>query len=182
MRLAALLICLSTPAFGWQSSFSGSVCLLTHETEEAEVVVRHDPRQTLPYAIQIRRTASVWQAAPLFSIRFDGPGELTISSDRYRLSGDGAVLEVADKAKAYKRGVDTWRTRAAMLERLSQRMRFEVWREGCLQDDHAFDAVICAYTAYLWARDGWQLPEENREVFAEDGWIWFPAAEENPKR
>jgi predicted nuclease with RNAse H fold len=48
------------------------------------------------------------------------------------------------------------------------------WRESGVQNDHLFDAVICAYTAYLWARDGWQLPEAGREVFAVDGWIWTP--------
>lgn len=48
------------------------------------------------------------------------------------------------------------------------------WREFALQNDHLFDAVICAYTAWLWARDGWQLPEEDRDVFTVDGWIWIP--------
>jgi predicted nuclease with RNAse H fold len=48
------------------------------------------------------------------------------------------------------------------------------WRERGVHNDHMFDAVICAYTAFLWARDNWQLPEEGREVFAVDGWIWMP--------
>ena len=80
----------------------------------------------------------------------------------------------AEAARGYKRAADTWRVRAAILEALSSTLRFEVWREGCLQDDHLFDAVLCAYTGYLWARDDWQLPQEDRDVFAEDGWIWFP--------
>ena len=45
-----------------------------------------------------------------------------------------------------------------------------------VQNDHVFDAVMCAYTAYLWARDGWQMPDEHREVFNADGWIWAPPA------
>lgn len=75
----------------------GSVCTLAHTTESAEVVVRHDPRVALPYAIQIRRTDTVWRAAPQFYIRFDGPGALTISSNRYTLSDDAKVLEVTDR-------------------------------------------------------------------------------------
>jgi hypothetical protein len=77
-------------------------------------------------------------------------------------------------ARRYKRHPDTWRTRAEMLEQLGDHLQFEVWREGCLNNDHCFDAVICAHTAFLWAAQGWQLPEEDRAVFEEDGWIWFP--------
>lgn len=86
----------------------------------------------------------------------------------------------ADVARRYKRGTDTWRVRAEMLERLGQRLRFDIWREGCLQDDHAFDAVLCAYTAYLYCEEDWQLPESGREVFARDGWIWLPPEELEP--
>jgi predicted RNase H-like nuclease len=46
------------------------------------------------------------------------------------------------------------------------------WREFVVKNDHIFDALICAYTAYLWARDGWQLPVEP--VFRDDGFIWTP--------
>lgn len=101
----------------------------------------------------------------------------------YRL--DENLLEVYPKAtltslfggrlvRRYKRNPDEWRTRAQMLVELEGKLRFDVWREGCLNNDHCFDAVICAYTAYLWAREGWMQPVENRAVFASDGWIWFP--------
>ena len=49
-----------------------------------------------------------------------------------------------------------------------------VWREECVQSDHAFDAIVCAYTGYLWARDGWTLPEECSVAAASEGWIWVP--------
>jgi predicted nuclease with RNAse H fold len=76
-------------------------------------------------------------------------------------------------ARRYKRDVSTWSTRARILEGLPD-LRFEVWREGCLKNDHCFDAVVAAYTGYLWARDGWELPEVDRSIFERDGWIWFP--------
>lgn len=48
------------------------------------------------------------------------------------------------------------------------------WQERGVQNDDLFDAVLCAYTAWLWARDGWQLPEVERALFESDGWIWIP--------
>lgn len=77
-------------------------------------------------------------------------------------------------ARRYKRETRTWQIRASILESLADRLWFNVWREGSLQNDHCFDAVIAAYTGYLWAEEGWTLPEEDREVFEVDGWIWFP--------
>lgn len=106
--------------------------------------------------------------------------------DRFRLGEN--LIEVYPRAtlamlfgraaRRYRRHPDTWVTRAQMLEALSADLRFDVWREGCLANDHCFDAVIAAYTGYLWARDGWDLPDEHRRVFEQDGWIWFPAARE----
>ena len=80
----------------------------------------------------------------------------------------------ADRARRYKRGTEDWAVRAEMLEELSGQLQFEVWKQVCLDNDHCFDAVIAAYTGYLWASEGWTLPEEDREIFERDGWIWFP--------
>jgi predicted nuclease with RNAse H fold len=84
----------------------------------------------------------------------------------------------ARTARQYKREVDTWETRARILESLRGALEFgrtsRMAREDCLRNDHCFDAVMCAYTAYLWARDGWTLPEAHRDIFAVDGWIWAP--------
>lgn len=83
-----------------------------------------------------------------------------------------------DAARRYKREVDTWETRAQILESLRGTLEFgrrsRMAREECLRNDHCFDAVICAYTAFLWARDGWTMPAEHRDVYAVDGWIWAP--------
>jgi len=77
-------------------------------------------------------------------------------------------------ARGYKRDADPWVTRATILERftdLSFAPQSRMAREDVLRNDHCFDAVMSAYTAYLWARDGWELPTG---VFAEDGWIFSP--------
>ncbi|WP_428263515.1 DUF429 domain-containing protein [Haliangium sp.] len=78
------------------------------------------------------------------------------------------------EARGYKRDADPWHTRAAIVEGLSD-LRFapssRLSREEVLRNDHCFEALLSAYTAYLWARDGWTLPEG---VYADDGWIWAP--------
>ena len=76
-------------------------------------------------------------------------------------------------ARWYKRSGHALPIRTRVLEELPG-LRFGPgqWREFTVQNDHQFDALICAYTAYLWAREGWPLPEHP--IFAEDGWIWFP--------
>jgi predicted RNase H-like nuclease len=88
----------------------------------------------------------------------------------------------ARAARGYKRQTAAQRVRLGIIEQLAEdaRLRFarrpRNWPEFCDQSDHLFDALVCAYTAYLWARDGWTLPATDRDVFAEDGWIWFPDA------
>jgi hypothetical protein len=77
-------------------------------------------------------------------------------------------------SRGYKRDADPWHTRALILERLHDLAfspRSRMAREDVLGNDHCFDAVIGAYTAYLWAREGWSTPEG---CFDEDGWIVAP--------
>jgi hypothetical protein len=79
-------------------------------------------------------------------------------------------------ARGYKRDADPWETRAAIVERLGDSLKFaytsRLSREEVLRNDHCFDALLSAYTAFLWARDGWAMPEDG--AFADDGWIWVP--------
>jgi hypothetical protein len=86
-------------------------------------------------------------------------------------------------ARLYKRSGHAEPTRTRVLSELPG-LRFGPgqWREFAVQNDHQFDALICAYTAYLWTRDGWELPDDPHKVFAEDGWIWFPPKSSPPRK
>ena len=97
MRLMFALLFLGSPAAAWEAFSAGPVCLLTHTTDEAQVTVRHDPRQFVPYAIEVARSASVWKPAPTFVMQFEGPARLTITTDDHQLSGDGSALTVTDQ-------------------------------------------------------------------------------------
>ena len=69
-------------------------------------------------------------------------------------------------ARGYKRDADPWRdARADPREARRPDVRAAVagWRARmCSRNDHCFDAMIAAYTAYLWARDGWPSPTAVR--------------------
>ena len=81
-------------------------------------------------------------------------------------------------ARHYKRDADPWKTRASILEAIGAELSFSpgsrLSREEVLQNDHCFDALLGAYTAYLWARDDWQAA--SSAPLDEDGWIWAPPA------
>jgi len=82
-------------------------------------------------------------------------------------------LFAARTAGRYKRSGDSPQTRLDILNALPD-LRFApgAWREHGLANDHKFDAIICAYTAYLWTRGACVEPTD--EVVRDDGWIWFP--------
>ena len=89
-----------------------------------------------------------------------------------------AALFDRRRARGYKRDADPWQTRAALVEQLTD-LEFapvsRLAREDALSNDHCFDSLIAAYTAYLWARDEWTMPEAGTP-FSDDGWIWAPPA------
>lgn len=88
-----VFIILATPAAAWEAGREGSVCLLMHSMENAEVVVSHDATKAVPYTIDLI-LENGWQAGAVFAIRFDGPLPLTITTDRHSVSGE--TLSVTD--------------------------------------------------------------------------------------
>ena len=96
MRALALTFLLATPAAAWEASIQGPICVLSHEFDAAQVAVTHDPRSALPYAIQITRTGTTWTPAEIFAMRFEGPGQVKITTDRHELTEDGSSVSVAD--------------------------------------------------------------------------------------
>ncbi len=109
-----------------------------------------------------------------------------------------------DERKARQGEVErTWETRKQMLDQLGQiggGLAFDrVWPELVVRNVHVFHAVVAAFTAWLWAREGWRGPvdlledlnrDPNRDpnrpdrfaapiaalgdLWVEDGWIWTP--------
>jgi len=87
-----------------------------------------------------------------------------------------------------------WETRKDILARLGDGVAFDyVWPEVVVRNTHVFHAVICAYTSFLWAHQGWRGPSDLadgrddpsiaaaalalEDRWLDDGWIWAP-----PKR
>lgn len=93
MRSLAFLL-FASPAAAWDASRQGAVCVLTHEMKGAEVIVSHDATKDVPYAIDLRLEEG-WQAGPIFSIRFDGPVQRTITTDRHKVTDN--TLTVTDR-------------------------------------------------------------------------------------
>lgn len=88
-----------------------------------------------------------------------------------------------------------WGTRKRILVGLTEGIAFDyVWPELVVRNAHVFNAVLCAFTAFVWARTPGAAPatlsiagrgepdvlaqavEDLGELWLEDGWIWLPPA------
>jgi hypothetical protein len=96
MRLPAFaLACLATPAAAWEFT-PVPICTLFHQGEEMAVMVTYDPT-VREYAIQLSREGG-WPAGAIFSMRFEGPRGLTISTTRHVIeTEDTRTLTVRDR-------------------------------------------------------------------------------------
>ncbi len=139
-----------------------------------DVVMTYE-RGLLPLAALGATSGAIAARAAQLRRRLRGVG-FELHQNLLEVSPAATIAALCDErtARGYKRDADPWRTRALILERLgdlSFAPQSRMAREDVLQNDHCFDAVISAYTAYLWARDGWPTPEG---FFVEDGWIVAP--------
>lgn len=152
--------------------------VITPYTQRATEVYLHRRRRLLPHETPTQGTGPLAARA----------AHLTRALAATHRVGHN-LIEVLPKAtvallnlpKPYKRHIRERETRVAILAALEGDLAFApgVWREECVQSDHVFDAVICAVTAFLWARDGWQRPEDLADLPGEDGWIWVPPENES---
>ena len=162
---------------------------------EADRDTRRGKPAITPYT---QRTTEVYMAVRLGIVAREGMGQGTgplaaraahlvrALTDRFTLNDN--LIEVHPKGTLAQLGLGTpfkkhlreRETRARILESLSGELRFGpgVWRERCIQSDHLFEAVICAFTGFLWARDGWAVPpgatDRTDADRLRDGWIWMP--------
>ncbi|MEX0286609.1 MAG: excinuclease ABC subunit B [Paracoccaceae bacterium] len=91
MRALALLMFLSTPAFGWEASSDGRICRLDHSTPEVEVALTYDPAVPI-YAITLTRPGQVWPNGDVFVIAYAGAAPLTISTNRHMTDGSSPTV------------------------------------------------------------------------------------------
>ena len=94
MRWSFALFLLASPAYAWEFT-PGLPCLLNHAQGDIAVELTHDPTQPL-FSITLTR-AEPWPEADVFSLRFEGPAGLTISTNRHQLGNNGRSLTVTDR-------------------------------------------------------------------------------------
>lgn len=92
MRVIAFML-LASPAAAWDFA-PGIPCVLTHTTATETIRLTYDPTQPL-YTLTISGQ-NPWPQNTVFSMRFDGPSGLVISTDKHRISSDGLSLSVSD--------------------------------------------------------------------------------------
>lgn len=155
-------------------SLTAQARLAPYTHRATEVVMTYE-RGLLPLAALGAATGQIAARASQLRRRLRGVG-FELHANLLEVSPAATIAALFDPrtARGYKRDADPWRTRALILERLADLTfapQSRMAREDVLQNDHCFDAVISAYTAYRWARDGWPTPDG---CFTDDGWIVAP--------
>jgi predicted nuclease with RNAse H fold len=155
-------------------AFTAQARLAPYAHRATEIVMTYE-RGLLPLSAIGHTSGAIAARAGQIRRRLRGLGfELHANLLEVSPTATVAALCGPRAARGYKRDADPWQTRAQILERLddlSFALQSRMAREDVLQSDHCFDAVLSAYTAYLWARDGWPTPDG---CFTDDGWIVAP--------
>lgn len=147
--------------------------VITPYTQRATEVYLHRRRSLLPHETPTQGTGPLAARAAHLARALAATHRVGFNLIEVLPKATVALLRLP---KPYKRHIRERETRVAILAALEGDLAFApgVWREECVQSDHVFDAVICAVTAFLWARDGWQRPGDLADLPGEDGWIWVP--------
>ena len=93
MRLLFGLVLAAQPALAWEF-MPNPICTVSHETSEVTFKMTFDHASRL-YALDLT-TPDPWPSHPVFSIRFEGPRGLTISTTRQTYSKDRRTLTATD--------------------------------------------------------------------------------------
>lgn len=91
---SALAALLAGPVQAWTFTET-DICRLTHAEDALAVDLSFDPAAGI-YTITLTRPGMAWPDAPVFSLRFDGPRALQISTDRHVTGDEGRSLTVTD--------------------------------------------------------------------------------------
>jgi len=167
-------VAVETVGGGSRPAFPAQARLAPYAHRATELVMTYE-RGLLPLSAIGHASGAIAARAGQLRRRLRGVG-FELHGNLLEVSPTATVAALCGPhaARGYKRDADPWHTRALILERLddlSFAPQSRMAREEVLGNDHCFDAVISAYTAYRWAHEGWQLPEG---VFADDGWIFAP--------
>jgi hypothetical protein len=167
-------VAVETVGGGSRPTFTAQVRLAPYAHRATEIVMTYE-RGLLPLSAIGHTSGAIAARAGQIRRRLRGLG-FELHANLLEVSPIATVAALCGPraARGYKRDADPWQTRALILERLddlSFAPQSRMAREEVLQSDHCFDAVLSAYTAYLWARDGWPTPDG---CFTEDGWIVAP--------
>jgi hypothetical protein len=167
-------VAVETVGGGSRPMFTAQARLAPYAHRATEIVMTYE-RGLLPLSAIGHTSGAIAARASQLRRRLRGLGfELHHNLLEVSPAATVAALCGPHAARGYKRDADPWQTRALILERLgdlSFAPQSRMAREEVLQSDHCFDAVLSAYTAYLWARDGWPTPDG---CFTDDGWIVAP--------
>jgi hypothetical protein len=83
------------PAHAWEATI-GTICTLSHETMQAEIVLTYDPSKPV-YSITVTRKGTTWAPAPIFGMAFADRAPNRITTPMHRLSDDNRALTVTDR-------------------------------------------------------------------------------------
>lgn len=85
MRILIVLLITALPAAAWEFT-PNPICTLDHAEPDVSVKLTYNDITGL-YAIAVTHALG-WPAAPVYSIRFDGPRPLIISTERHQTTGE----------------------------------------------------------------------------------------------
>jgi predicted nuclease with RNAse H fold len=145
----------------------------TPYTQRATEVVLHEEHRILPRETLGQGMGPLTARAAYLSRALAATHRLNENLIEVYPKATITQLFTARVAGRYKRSADSPQTRLEILNALGD-LSFApgAWREDGLANDHKFDAIICAYTAWLWSRGRCVVP--TSDTVLADGWIWFP--------